>query len=133
VQENETTKFPPNISEDHKYVRPWARDFIRDMASSFYISFNKPLVIDSAVRTAEQQANLIRVNRFAAPAYGDLPSSHLAGITIDIAKRRYSPKERKWIVKYLKDLKDQGFIIPTEEPYCYHVAVLERYNEKIRY
>lgn len=128
IEENSRILVQP-IRDDRKYVRPWARLFSIDMADRFYANFNKPLVIDSAVRTAEQQARLVKVNRFAAPAYGVLPSSHLAGITIDIAKRRYSPKERKWIVNYLKSMKDKGLIEAVEEPMCYHVAIMEKYNE----
>jgi hypothetical protein len=127
IPENET--LTTTISEDRKYVRPWVRYFIQDMAAGFFSNFNKPLVIDSAVRTVEQQAKLIRTNRFAAPAYGILPSSHLAGITVDIAKRRYSPKERRWIVSYLKSMKDKGLIEAVEEPVCFHVMVREMYNE----
>lgn len=128
ITENETTILMP-VSEDRKYVRPWVRDFIRDMAAGFFSNFNKPLVIDSAVRTVEQQAVLIRTNRYAASPYGMLPSSHLAGTTIDIAKRRYSSKERKWIVSYLKSMKDKGLVEAVEEPFCYHVLVYEVYNE----
>lgn len=129
IQENETTVLIP-VSEDRKYARPWVRDFIRDMAAGFFSNFNKPLVIDSAVRTVEQQAKLIKINKYAAPPYGDLPSSHLAGTTIDIAKRRYSAKERKWIVNYLKSMKDKGLVEAVEEPFCFHVLVYEVYNEK---
>src|SRR5690242_370278 len=40
--------------EDHKVVKPWVRDFLLDMADSFYLNFRVPLVVDSAVRTVEQ-------------------------------------------------------------------------------
>ncbi len=109
------------------FVRPWCRTFIMDMAAEFYRIFNRSLIIDSATRTVEQQHALRRVNRFAAPEWGKLPSSHLAGITVDIAKRKYNSKQRKWIVAYLKTLQDKELVIATEEPMCYHVAVRERY------
>lgn len=128
LEESNALSLQP-ISEDRKYARSWVRNFVSDMASAFFHTFDKRLLIDSAVRTAEQQSKLIRINRFAAPAYGALPSSHLAGITVDIAKRKYTLKERKWIVNYLQDAKNKGFIIPIEEPYCFHVAVKEAYNE----
>ncbi len=121
---NETLQFAP---ASRRYVRPWCRTFAMDMAVLFHNVFHRPIIIDSAVRTADQQHILRRVNRFAAPEWGELPSSHLAGITVDIAKRKYTTKERKWIVDYLKNLQDKGLILAAEEPMCYHVAVRERY------
>lgn len=127
----ETTSFSisPVIRQDRRYVRPWTKNMVMVLADSFYRTFRIPIVLDSAVRTVEQQQQLRRVNRFAAPETGELPSSHLAGTTIDIAKRRYTYKQRQWIIAYLKDLMDRGFIVATEELYCFHICVLEKYNE----
>lgn len=137
ISQNELVKLPENVHiriEEHvkplhKYVRPWTRNFVIFMADSFYSDNHQLLIIDSAVRTVEQQASLVKTNRFAAPAYGEITSSHLAGITVDIQKRKYTTKQRRWIVEYLKIMQTQGFVVFSEEPYCYHVAVLEKFNE----
>jgi len=125
IKENESLKVSEVVLGDHKFVRPWTESFLEDMSRSFYLRFGIPLVVDSAVRTVEQQQKLRRINRYAAPEDGPLPSSHLAGITVDLAKRRYSAKERKWILLYLKY---KGLSLATEEPNCFHVAVLEIYQ-----
>ena len=127
IPDNETLVVLP--SKDRRYCRPWTRNFIVDMGYSFFHRFNKPLVVDSAVRTVEQQHDLRRYNKYAALETGETPSSHLAGITIDIAKQRYNRQERQWIIRYLSTLQEEGFIIPTEEPLCFHVAVREKYME----
>lgn len=137
ISQNELIKIPEDkhirieqhVKPLHKYVRPWTRDFVVSMADNFYSDNHQLLIIDSAVRTVEQQANLIKTNRFAAPAYGKITSSHLAGITVDIQKRKYTSKQRRWVVEYLRNMQTQGFVVFSEEPYCYHVAVLEKYNE----
>lgn len=137
ISQNELVKIPENgyirieehVKPDHKYVKPWTRNFIVLMADNFYSDNHQLLIIDSAVRTIEQQVKLAKTNRFAAPAYGEITSSHLAGITVDIQKRKYTTKQRRWIVGYLRNMQTQGFVVFSEEPYCYHVAVLEKFNE----
>lgn len=128
IPENEKLAVSPVVKEDRRYVRPWTSLMVMDIANAFYNVFSIPLIVDSAVRTVEQQQRLRRVNRYAAPEVGLAPSSHLAGITIDLAKRRYSSKQRRWIVNYLKNLQDRGLAIVAEEPACYHVASLEVYQ-----
>lgn len=130
INQTKELKLSETLSENRTYSRYWVSRFLSDISRDLYRDMGAPLVVDSLVRTVEQQTKLRRVNRFAAPAYGELPSSHLAGTTVDIAKRRYSTKQRKWIVGYLKTLQDQGYVIASEEPQCYHVFVREIYNER---
>lgn len=129
INQTKSLKLSENLSENRTYCRYWVSRFLRDMSDNLYNNIGVPLIVDSLVRTAEQQTKLVRVNKYAAPAYGEVPSSHLAGTTVDIAKRRYSRKQRKWIINYLRNLQDQGYVIVSEEPFCYHVFVREIYNE----
>jgi hypothetical protein len=71
----------------------------------------------------------MRVNGNAAPAEGDIASSHLAGTTVDISKRGLTRKQRKWVENYLARLKEQDVIEPEEErrQACFHVMVSNRY------
>ncbi len=39
---------------------------------------------------------------------GEHASSHLAGITVDLAKRGLTRTQHLWIEEYLKNLRDQG-------------------------
>jgi acyl-CoA reductase-like NAD-dependent aldehyde dehydrogenase len=59
-----------------------------------------PLIHERQVRTVEQQKKLRRHNRNAAPIDGDTASTHLTGITVDIAKHGMSYKQHRWIEQY---------------------------------
>jgi hypothetical protein len=83
------------------------------------------------VRTAEQQLKLRRSNRNAAPESGDSASSHLAGITVDLAKRGLTREQHKWVEDYLKNFRDLGLVEAAEErrQACFHVMVSDRYTD----
>jgi len=121
----------PAIKANKRFCRPWTHQFLEDMSTAFYAEFHKPLQVNSAVRTVEQQEKLRLHNRNAAPEVGDLASSHLAGITVDLAKRYLTRKQHQWIVDYLKNLRDQGLVEAAEErrQACFHVMVSDRYTE----
>jgi len=114
-----------NLRDDRKYLRPWAELFLEDMAYEFSSKWNIRLRVNSAVRTMEQQHELRKHNKYAAP---ESRSSHLAGITFDLSKK-YNKNQRKWIVNYLYNMRQKGYITVAEEPNCYHIVVFERYNE----
>lgn len=119
----------PYLKENRRYARPWAVQFVDDMSREFYQQFGRPLQVTSAVRTAEQQRHLTRVNHNAAPAEGEVASSHLAGTTVDIGKRGLTRKQHKWVVDYLARMKEQDIIEPEEErrQACFHIMVSQRY------
>lgn len=115
--------------EDRRYLRPWANVFLVDMGQAYYSAFGVPLIVTSAVRTVEQQHQLRRTNRNAAPETGERGSSHLAGTTFDLGKRRLTRKQHDWIEVYLKRYRDAGVIEAIEErgQSCFHVMVTDRY------
>ncbi|SRR5579884_141346 len=119
----------PSLKDNRRYARPWTAQFVDDLGQEFYEKFHKPIEVNSAVRTAEQQRKLTRHNHNAAPAEGETASSHLAGTTVDIAKRGLTRKQHKWIADYLANLKKQDVIEPEEErrQACFHVMVSQRY------
>ena len=119
----------PSLKENRRYARPWTAQFVDDMSREFYQQFGKPLQVTSAVRTAAQQRHLMRVNHNAAPAEGEVASSHLAGTTIDIGKRGLTRKQHRWVADYLARMKEQDVIEPEEErrQACFHVMVSQRY------
>ena len=119
------------IQTDKRYCRPWTSQFVSDMSEEYYKQFHVPLQVNSAVRTMEQQQKLRRHNRNAAPELGEVGSSHLAGITVDLARRGLSRAQHQWMEDYLKNLRDQGLIEAAEErrQKCFHVMVSERYTE----
>jgi hypothetical protein len=124
-------RIDPRLDPSRRYARFWVRDFLADLGEAFYIQFGGTLQVNSAVRTIEQQRKLTRKNRNAAPAEGDIASSHLAGITVDLSKRGLSRAQKKWLVEYLKDLRDAGLLEAAEERRqpVFHIMVSERYGE----
>jgi hypothetical protein len=129
LEQTQYVTVSPSLKETRRYARPWTAQFVDDMGREFYEKFHKPIEVNSAVRTAEQQRKLTRRNHNAAPAEGETASSHLAGTTVDIAKRGLTRKQHKWIADYLANLKQQDVIEPEEErrQACFHVMVSQRY------
>jgi hypothetical protein len=131
IHDSMALRVSPAIQADKRYCRPWTNFFLQDMSEAYYHEFHVPLQVNSAVRTLDQQQKLRRHNRNAAPEVGDIASSHLAGITVDLAKRGLTRAQHKWMEDYLKDLRDQGLVEAAEErrQACFHVMVSDRYTE----
>lgn len=131
IEETSSLRVAANLDTTRRYCRPWTREFLDDISDAFYDEFKQPLQVNSAVRTMEQQKKLRRHNRNAAPIDGDTASSHLAGTTVDLAKRGLSRKQKKWLDAYLKNLQDQGLIEAAEErrQACYHIMVVSKYSD----
>ena len=130
IEESPALRVADNLPEDRRFCKPWTMEFLDDLSRDFYRQFRKPIQVNSAIRTAEFQRTLRRRNRNAAPEDGELASSHLAGLTVDISKRGLTRKEKKWLDGYLKNLYDQGLIDGAEERRqpVYHIMVSERYS-----
>ena len=82
------------------------------------------------MRTVEQQERLARYNHNAAPAEGETASSHLAGLTVDIAKKGMTRRQRAFAESYLVNLRNLGLVEAVEErrQACFHVMVSDRYT-----
>jgi uncharacterized protein DUF5715 len=124
-------RFDPRLDPDRRYCRPWTREFLDDLSQAYHQQFRQQIQVNSAVRTVKVQNKLRRHNRNAAPAEGELASSHLAGITVDIQRRGLSREQIKWMENYMMALKDLGLIEPEEErrQWVFHVAVSGRYTD----
>lgn len=130
LEDSRGMRIDRRLPENRRHARFWVRDFLTDLGEAFYVQFGGTLQVNSAVRTIEQQRKLTRKNRNAAPPEGEIASSHLAGITVDLSKRGLSSTHKKWLVAYLKDLRDAGLIEAAEErrQAVFHVMVSERYS-----
>jgi len=127
----ETLRFDPRLDPDRRYCRPWTREFVDDLSQAFYKQFHSQIQLNSAVRTVKIQKKLRRHNRNAAPAEGEIASSHLAGVTVDLQRRGMSREKIKWMQEYMLPLKNLGLIEPEEErrQWVFHVMVSERYTD----
>jgi hypothetical protein len=131
VSDSEGLRLSLHLDATRRYCRRWTREFLEDISEAFYHRFHKPLWVTSLVRTVEQQHQLRRHNRNAAPAEGDITSSHLAGISVDFGKRPMLPRERRWFDQYVLALQRQGLVEAAEErrQACYHIMVSAKYEE----
>ena len=131
IPETDALRLNPGLLPDRKYARPVVIDFLHDLSAAYYDRFKQPLIVTSAVRTVLQQRKLRRHNSNAAPESGDAASSHLSGLTIDLAKRGLTKQQHSWLEQYLKNLKDQNVIEPLEEhrQACFHVMVFQQYGD----
>lgn len=127
----DTIRFDPRLDPDRRYCRPWVREFLEDMGEAFHKQFHTSIQVNSAVRTVEIQKKLRRRNRNAAPAEGEIASSHLAGVTVDLQRRGLSKAQIHWIQYYLVRMKALGFVEPEEErrQWVFHVMVSDRYSD----
>jgi hypothetical protein len=123
----------PRLDPMRRYCRPWTAQFLTDLSTDFYARFHEPLMVDSAVRTVEVQKKLRKHNGNAAPYEGDSASSHLAGLTIDLARKRMTKKEVDWVEWRLLYYYARGWVIVEEEFHqlCFHIEVTGRYGEEI--
>lgn len=132
VNETNALKIEDNLLDNRRYCRPWTRDFLQDLSQAYYDEFHAPLQVNSLVRTADQQAYLRRHNRFAAPAFGDTASTHLAGVAVDLSRRGLTNTQYQWIRGYLQPLQQKGLVDPIEERQpVLHVVVFEKYSGKV--
>src|SRR5262249_44688369 len=52
---NDDVTVAPNLPSERRYCRSWTRTFLEDLGAEYGNQFNSPLVVTSAVRTAEVQ------------------------------------------------------------------------------
>lgn len=119
----------PALPENRRYCRPWAANFLTDLARAHMAQFHDPVIVSSAVRTVEYQKRLMGINGNAAAAEGDIASPHLTGATIDIAKQGLSRREIAWMRGWLLPLQTAGKIDVAEEfqQMCFHITVYKSY------
>jgi hypothetical protein len=118
-----------DLSESHRYCRPWTARFLTDLAKAHAALFHKPLEVSSAVRTVEYQKQLMQTNANAAAAEGDVVSPHVTGATVDVAKLGLSRQEMGWLRTWLLPLQKAGKIDVEEEfqQACFHITVYKSY------
>ncbi len=128
---SKSLRIEPRLDPHRRYCRPWTLDFVNDLSADYYSQFHDQIQVNSAVRTAEVQKKLRRHNPNAAAESGDLASSHLAGISVDIQRFGMTHEEITWVEQYMLPLKEQGLIEPEEErrERCFHVMVSDRYED----
>jgi hypothetical protein len=120
-----------HLPANRRYCRPWTAQFLIDLSDAFYARFHEPVMVDSAVRTVEVQNKLRRWNGNAAPSEGETASSHLAGLTVDLARRRMSKEQAQFVEQWLMPLHTGGLVEVEEEyrQFCFHIMVSGDYGK----
>lgn len=116
----------PYLPLGRAYVRPWVADFLDTLSAEFYAAFHKPLQVNSAVRTVTVQRWLLRTDKNAAPWHGEVASAHLAGVAVDLERRRLTATQKRFIEMRLLYRASNGEVIVEEElrpQQCFHVVV----------
>lgn len=126
------------VDEDHiperfRFVRVDVLEYLEELGVAFVHDFPGRIIrINSAIRTIVYQQTLRRRNANAAPALGPKASSHLAGATVDIAKKDMTSAEIRWLRNYFCNDERQGSVEATEEfqQAVFHVMVIPKTKEK---
>ena len=128
---SQSLRIASTLDRNRRYCRPWTLEFLDDLSEVYYQEFHSQMQVNSAVRTVKVQRKLRRHNRNAAPEKGELASSHLAGITVDIQRRGMTRQQVQWVESYMKPLKGLGLIEPEEErhQWVFHVMVSDHYSD----
>jgi hypothetical protein len=128
---SEALRIEPSLDPSRRYCRPWTLQFLNDLSQVYYHRFHDQIQVNSAVRTVVVQKKLRRHNRNAAPAEGEVASSHLAGVTVDLQRRGLTKEQIRWMEDYLFYMKAIGLVEPEEERghWCFHIMVSHRYSD----
>ena len=72
-----------------------------------------------------------RWNPNAAPISGETASSHLAGLTVDLERKRLTEAQSQWIEQALLPLKMRNLVEVEEEyrEFCFHIMVSGDYGK----
>ena len=106
-----------------RYLRPAANNFLSVLSMDFALRFGHTFVVTSCVRTMQTQRTLRRWNHNAAPVQGPYASSHLAGTTFDIARKKFTRAENLWMELYLYNAGDLIIVEEENGQACFHIFV----------
>jgi len=130
ITSNKYVCVSPKLEAKRRYCRPWVDTFLQELGQAYYVEFEEPIQVNSAVRTQKTQIKLLHINRNAAPAHGDVASVHLTGMAVDLQRRGLTRKQIRFIQQKLLYLSNLGMVIVEEElsnGSCFHVVVTGEY------
>ncbi len=122
-----------NLSQQKRYLRPWAKLFLDRLSRQYRVRFGKQMRVTSLLRTVSYQNGLRRRNANAAPATGPKASSHLTGACLDISKKGMTGAQQSWVRNVLLSLHNKSYLFAVEEFYqpVFHVMVHRSYEDYV--
>jgi hypothetical protein len=112
----------PKVPNSRRYALPDTVAFYRDLDAAFTANARRGLVVDSAIRSRDDQRSLRKRNRAATNVDGERASSHERGTTFDLS-RRMTRAQYRWLLWRLAYYQGIGRIKVIEERSCIHVFV----------
>ena len=110
----------PSLPLSRRYARPTTVQFLLTLSEAYRLRIGKYLTIDSAVRSQELQAKLIKHNKSAAPVN---ESVHCTGAAVDLSKN-LSSSQLQWLRNMLSYYQAMNVAVVEEERRCMHVVVI---------
>ncbi len=126
LSDDATIQIDPRLHSWYRWCLPQTKSFLIGFAHEHFLLFNRPIQVNSAVRTRVYQIAMRRYNRNAAPVDGPTASLHMTGAAVDITKIGVSGRELLWMRSYLVAMERAGIIDATEEFHqaVFHIVVL---------
>jgi hypothetical protein len=118
-----TLAISPTLPKDRRYVLPMVNSLLLSLSEQYYEKFGISLIVDSAVRDADTQRRLRRINYAAAPADGETASVHETGAAIDLSKR-LTGAQLRWLRSVLIYYQAMNVAVVEEERRCFHIVVI---------
>ena len=94
------------------FVRPPAREVLREIAAAYHQRFDRLLPVSSLVRTERYQRRLSRVNRNATRV--EIPP-HATGMAFDITYKFMPPDEQNFIMETVAKMEAEGRVEALRE------------------
>jgi Family of unknown function (DUF5715) len=118
-----------HVPFNRAFLRPEALTVLNQISLTFYQRYHKPLQINSAVRTLQDQRRLRRWNRNAAAVTGQAASVHPTGYAFDLQRRGLNRAQLGYLRDILMFWRNQGLIIVEEEVKqpCFHVVAIPQH------
>jgi hypothetical protein len=113
----------PTLPAANRYLRWEAMGVLESMSAEFYSQFGHNFVVTSMLRTGRYQFHLRFRNHNAASVRGPLASSHLAGTTFDIGRKRMTREQTQWVEDYLFNLGSLVIVEEENGQACFHIFV----------
>lgn len=114
------------VRDAQQVTRPWTLEFLSTLGQASRELFGTRLRVTSLTRTADAQRRLRLVNASAAPAEGEVFSTHLTGAAVDLSTRDLAPDELAWMRVVLDRLSRRNLVHAIEEFHQPHFHVLVR-------
>jgi hypothetical protein len=113
----------PSLPLSRRYARPTTVQFLLTLSEAYRLRFGKYLTIDSAVRDADTQRRLRRINPSAAPVSGETASAHETGAAVDVSKN-LSRSQLQWLRNMLSMYQAMNVVVVEEERRCLHIVTI---------